>query len=285
MPSTNHTGYLNLTQYLGTDVTSWLEDYNSDMRKIDQGVQNNHTEIADAMTDIGSNTKNIATNTGAITNLTQDVSGVTTEVGTLKNQVTNQSGQLANLTTQMGTANTNISNLQSSYAEINDQVSENTTNIATIGNNMWKNTYIPLSLRFAELAGTGFSGVKFHATRGLYIIYYRVSFQYTLTDEKILIGTYNDFNIPSGYYIGNIGRATNDKGGGSGTLDIARLTHSFGVYTEGEQDITILPAYLESGKHNTNYQNTTAYNLNKDWSLLENDVKIFAVSGTPSALN
>lgn len=134
MPSTNHTGYLNLTQYLGTDVTSWLEDYNSDMRKIDQGVQNNHTEIANAMTDIGSNTNNIATNTGAITNLTQDVSGVTTEVGTLKNQVTNQSGQLANLTTQMGTANTNISNLQSSYTEINEQVSENASNITNIQN-------------------------------------------------------------------------------------------------------------------------------------------------------
>lgn len=38
MASTNKTGKLNLSQYIGTDVPTWLTDYNGDMAKIDAGT-------------------------------------------------------------------------------------------------------------------------------------------------------------------------------------------------------------------------------------------------------
>lgn len=57
MPSTNKTSNLKLSQFLGTDVPSWLGDYNSDMKKIDDafgGLQGGASddEIAQLQTEI-----------------------------------------------------------------------------------------------------------------------------------------------------------------------------------------------------------------------------------------
>lgn len=48
MSSTNKTANFNLTQFLGSDVPSWLTDYNGDMAKIDAGMTANQTAAATA---------------------------------------------------------------------------------------------------------------------------------------------------------------------------------------------------------------------------------------------
>lgn len=58
MSSTNKTANFNLTQFLGSDVPSWLTDYNGDMAKIDAGMTANQTAAATAQaTAAGADTK------------------------------------------------------------------------------------------------------------------------------------------------------------------------------------------------------------------------------------
>ena len=58
MSSTNKTANFNLTQFLGSDVPSWLTDYNGDMAKIDAGMTANQTAAATAQaTATGANSK------------------------------------------------------------------------------------------------------------------------------------------------------------------------------------------------------------------------------------
>ena len=45
MASTNKTDKLELSQFLGSDIPDWLQDYNSDMRKIDTGVSQTQAEL------------------------------------------------------------------------------------------------------------------------------------------------------------------------------------------------------------------------------------------------
>ena len=48
MTATNHTENYNLSQFVGTDHPTWLDDYNSDMTKIDAQMKQNADDIASA---------------------------------------------------------------------------------------------------------------------------------------------------------------------------------------------------------------------------------------------
>ena len=50
MGATNHTTNYELSQFIGTDKPSWLNDYNNDMLKIDTAVKNNATATSNAQT-------------------------------------------------------------------------------------------------------------------------------------------------------------------------------------------------------------------------------------------
>lgn len=66
MASTNKTTHYELSQFLGTDKPAWLADYNSDMSKIDAGINTAQTTAtgADGKADT------VSTNLGNIENLT-----------------------------------------------------------------------------------------------------------------------------------------------------------------------------------------------------------------------
>ena len=66
MASTNKTTHYELSQFLGTDKPAWLTDYNSDMSKIDAGINTAQTTATAAD---GKGTAN-ATNIGNLENLT-----------------------------------------------------------------------------------------------------------------------------------------------------------------------------------------------------------------------
>lgn len=68
MSSTNKTTHYELSQFLGTDKPAWLGDYNSDMQKIDTGINGAQTTATGADGKADSNAASI----GTLTNLTTD---------------------------------------------------------------------------------------------------------------------------------------------------------------------------------------------------------------------
>lgn len=97
MASTNKTANYELSQFLGTDKPAWLTDYNSDMSKIDAGINTAQT------TATGADGKADSANTaiGTLANLTTDVK---TNLVSAINEVDSHAD------TAQGTANTAITN-------------------------------------------------------------------------------------------------------------------------------------------------------------------------------
>lgn len=109
MSSTNKTANYNLSQFIGTDKPAWLTDYNSDMSKIDAGIDA-AKDTADAAsgaasaasTSIGDLT---TLTTTAKTDLVSAINEVDTDAGTAQTSA-NNAYNLAN------TANTTATGLQ-----------------------------------------------------------------------------------------------------------------------------------------------------------------------------
>lgn len=80
MSSTNKTTNYNLSQFVGTDVPSYLGDYNSDMSKIDKA-------IGDVANSQGSVEQSVVGLTADVQGLTTQVDGVTTSVQQLQTSV------------------------------------------------------------------------------------------------------------------------------------------------------------------------------------------------------
>lgn len=82
MSATNTTTYLNLPQFIGTDVPSWLGDFNGAMEKIDTGYNNVNIKTGQATSTANSASSKADVNSAAIQN-------INAELKTLKNAVQN----------------------------------------------------------------------------------------------------------------------------------------------------------------------------------------------------
>lgn len=82
MSATNKTTYLDLPQFIGTDVPSWLGDFNGAMEKIDTGYNNVDIKAGQAASTANSASSKADINTQSITN-------INAELKTLKNAVQN----------------------------------------------------------------------------------------------------------------------------------------------------------------------------------------------------
>lgn len=108
MASTNKTTHYELSQFLGSDKPAWLTDYNSDMSKIDTGINTAQT------TATGADGKADSANTaiGTIANLTTtaktDLVAAINEVDANADTAQNTANTAANNASQ---ANTNINKL------------------------------------------------------------------------------------------------------------------------------------------------------------------------------
>jgi len=102
MSATNHTNNYSFPIFIGTDVPSWLVDWNNTMTAIDTAIGNNRTNIdknstdvqllnseyAEINTAVTQNTTNVNTNTNDITALKANVNSLTNNVGELGTKVT-----------------------------------------------------------------------------------------------------------------------------------------------------------------------------------------------------
>lgn len=99
MASTNKTTHYELSQFLGTDKPAWLTDYNSDMTKIDTGINTAQTTATGADGKADAN----ATAIGTLSNLTTEsktsvvsaINEVDSNADTAQ-QTANSASQLAN---------------------------------------------------------------------------------------------------------------------------------------------------------------------------------------------
>lgn len=82
MSATNKTTYLDLPQFIGTDVPSWLGDFNGAMEKIDTGYNNVDIKAGQA-----ASTANSASSKADVN--TQSITSINAELKTLKNAVQN----------------------------------------------------------------------------------------------------------------------------------------------------------------------------------------------------
>lgn len=82
MSATNKTTYLDLPKFIGTDVPSWLGDFNGAMEKIDTGYNNVDIKAGQASSIANSASSKADINTQSITN-------INAELKTLKNAVQN----------------------------------------------------------------------------------------------------------------------------------------------------------------------------------------------------
>lgn len=82
MSATNKTTYLDLPQFIGTDVPSWLGDFNGAMEKIDTGYNNVDIKAGQA-----ASTANSASSKADVN--TQSITSINAELKTLKQAVQN----------------------------------------------------------------------------------------------------------------------------------------------------------------------------------------------------
>ena len=135
MSSTNKTTNYNLSQFVGTDVPSYLGDYNGDMSKIDKA-------IGDVANSQGSVEQSVVGLTAEVQGLTTQVSGVATSVQQLQTSV----AQIDTAYKQADTAlsqriTTNANNIQANTTAIesantaigNINTAIGTTDISGIG--------------------------------------------------------------------------------------------------------------------------------------------------------
>lgn len=99
MASTNKTTNYELSQFIGADKPAWLQDYNSDMGKIDTGIHNAQTTATGADGKADANATKIGTlenlTTTAKTSLVAAINEVDSNADTAQNTATN-AGTLAN---------------------------------------------------------------------------------------------------------------------------------------------------------------------------------------------
>lgn len=149
MPSTNKTNPYELSQFIGSDIPSWLSDYNSDMLKINNAIQEAKISADDAMSSAGSASSDV-------TALSNTVSTLSESLNTTNQNVTKNTSDIASINSSVSNINQNVDSLNGkvnanteSIGNLTTQVSNNTQSINTITpafQNMGKWTTAPLSL-------------------------------------------------------------------------------------------------------------------------------------------
>lgn len=104
MSATNHTQNYDLSQFVGGDIPSWLNDYNGDMSKIDSAIAG----VASGAGDVASDVNALKSR---MTSAEADIDTAESNIATLQNTVSTQGAQITQNTTNITTTNSNVSAL------------------------------------------------------------------------------------------------------------------------------------------------------------------------------
>lgn len=95
MGATNHTTYYELSQFIGTDKPAWLQDYNGDMTKIDEGIKEAKNAADDANT-AASNAQ------GDATDALNAIETINTTLGTIEDTLGTATGNISTINALIG---------------------------------------------------------------------------------------------------------------------------------------------------------------------------------------
>lgn len=110
MSSTNKTTYYNLSQYIGTDKPTYLQDYNGDMSKIDAAIHNVNGVATTANQNAGSAEAKAEQANTNVTALQGRVGAVEGTVSNLQDKDTAQDSEINNAKKLANGANTTANN-------------------------------------------------------------------------------------------------------------------------------------------------------------------------------
>lgn len=110
MSSTNKTTYYNLSQYIGTDKPTYLQDYNGDMSKIDAAIHDVNGVATTATQSAGSAEAKAEQANTNVTALQGRVGAVEGAVSNLQDKTKTQDAEIASAKQSANTANTTANN-------------------------------------------------------------------------------------------------------------------------------------------------------------------------------
>ena len=110
MSSTNKTTYYDLSQYIGTDKPTYLQDYNGDMSKIDTAIHDVNEVATTATQSAGSAEAKAEQANANVTALQGRVGAVEGTVSNLQDKDTTQDGEINNAKKLANEANTTANN-------------------------------------------------------------------------------------------------------------------------------------------------------------------------------
>nr|DAP78470.1 MAG TPA: hypothetical protein [Caudoviricetes sp.] len=110
MSSTNKTTYYDLSQYIGTDKPTYLQDYNGDMSKIDTAIHDVNNVATTATQSAGSAEAKAEQANTNVTALQGRVGAVEGSVSNLQDKDTAQDSEINNAKKLAGDANTTANN-------------------------------------------------------------------------------------------------------------------------------------------------------------------------------
>lgn len=149
MPSTNKTNPYELSQFIGSDIPSWLSDYNSDMLKINNAIQEAKTSADDAMSSAGSASSDVTALSNTVSNLSESLNTTNQSVTKNTSDISSINSSVSNINQNIDSLNGKVNANSESIGNLTTQVTNNTQSINTITpafQNMGKWTTAPLSI-------------------------------------------------------------------------------------------------------------------------------------------
>lgn len=149
MPSTNKTNPYELSQFIGSDIPSWLSDYNGDMLKINNAVQEAKIAADDAMSSAGSASSDVTALSNTVSNLSESLNTTNQNVTKNTSDISSINSSVSNINQNIDSLNGKVNSNSESIGNITTQVTTNTQSINTITpafQNMGKWVTVPLSV-------------------------------------------------------------------------------------------------------------------------------------------
>lgn len=149
MPSTNKTNPYELSQFIGSDIPSWLSDYNSDMLKINNAIKEAKISADDAMSSAGSASSDVTALSNTVTGLSESLNTTNQNVTKNTSDITSINSSVSNINQNIDSLNGKVNANSESIGNLTTQVTNNTQSINTITpafQNMGKWVTAPLSL-------------------------------------------------------------------------------------------------------------------------------------------
>ena len=124
MGATNSTLHYQLSQFISTDKPAWLQDYNGDMQKIDNGINGALVAAESAQNSADTANAGVGTVGDAVTALQTTVAGHSSDITDLSGDVNTIESLIGN-----GTPTTTDQTIIGAINEINSGLSQVTTNL------------------------------------------------------------------------------------------------------------------------------------------------------------